>query len=88
MSWIKGELLWVRPGREASGAVFVVRKLIGKAVVRNRLKRRLRHLYRECGPVPGSLVVLAQKPAAASPYRVLRQELTDLLSRLPAPPAP
>ena len=82
MPWIKGQLLWVRPGREPEGAVFVVRKALGTAVVRNRLKRRLRHLYREQAARPGSLVVLAQGPAARSTYASLRQELCSLLARL------
>lgn len=72
----------MRPGREAEGAVYVVRKALGPAVVRNKVKRRLRHLYRECGPVAGSVVVLVRPPAVRSSYAGLRQELSALLARL------
>lgn len=82
VDWIKGELLWVRPGREAHGVVCVVRKALGKAVVRNRIKRRLRHLYRDSAPGPGSLVILARHGAAAASYRALRDELHQLLELL------
>lgn len=46
---------------------FVVSKAVGNAVVRNRVKRQLRHLARErVGLLPaGSLVVLRANPAAA-----------------------
>jgi len=84
MDWIRGELLWVRPGREAEGAVFVVRKALGKAVDRNRMKRRLRHLYRACEPVAGSVVVLVRPPAMTCAYATLGQDLQRLLSRMSA----
>jgi ribonuclease P protein component len=84
VDWIRGELLWVRPGREAQGAVCVVRKALGKAVVRNKMKRRLRHLCREFGPVAGSVVILVRAPAVRSTYAALGRELSVLLGRLVA----
>ena len=47
---------------------FVVSRAVGQAVVRNRVKRRLRHLARErVATLPaGSLVVVRANPAAAT----------------------
>ncbi len=83
MSWTKGQLLWVRAGREPGGVIFVLRKRLGKAVRRNRLKRRLRHVCRELKlPVQESLIVLAQPSATTSSFRRLRDELTGLVACL------
>lgn len=87
MDWIRGELLWVRAGREPQGAVYVVRKALGKAVVRNKMKRRLRQLYRECRPVAGSVVILVRPAAVQSSYADLGSELSDLLERLKIAPS-
>jgi len=47
---------------------FVVAKSVGPAVIRNRVKRRLRHLMRErVSSLPsGSLLVIRALPAAAA----------------------
>ncbi len=47
---------------------FVVSRAVGNAVVRNRVKRRLRHLAREhVSSLPGSCVLVVRAlPAAAS----------------------
>lgn len=82
MGWIKGRDLWVRNGRESSGVVFVTRRALGTAVVRNRLKRRLRSICRELQPLRGSVVILPQPGAVEIPFGVLREELTDLVSKL------
>jgi len=61
---------------------FVVSKRLGKAVARNRLKRRLREGVRLCTVRPGwDVVLLARPPAAAATYQQLREALVDLLSR-------
>lgn len=84
MPWSKGSLLWIRRGQTPSlGAVFVLRKSLGTAVLRNKLRRRLRHI---CRHLPTSaargLVVLAQPPATQSSFTALRTELTRLLLSL------
>ncbi len=69
---------------------FVVSKAVGNAVVRNRVKRRLRHLTREHLPalaaLPGSavLVVRALPPAAGSSYAQLGADLQRCLGKVSA----
>jgi ribonuclease P protein component len=76
-SLISGHLL-VRPGDEPARVGFIVSRSVGAAVVRNRVRRRLRHLARgHLGSLPGgSLLVLRANPRAAT----ARQE--DLAAEL------
>jgi ribonuclease P protein component len=70
------------PGARAG---FVVSKAVGNAVVRNRVRRRLRHLCatRLGGLPPGSiLVVRALPPAADADSALLGRELDAALERL------
>lgn len=63
----------------------VVSKAVGNAVVRNRVKRRLRHLAREhLAVLPGSavLVVRALPAAATSSYDELRVDLAHCVGRV------
>ena len=64
---------------------FVVSKAVGTAVVRNRVKRRLRHLARErLRMLPGSavLVVRALPAAAGASYQELGADLDRCLARV------
>lgn len=63
---------------------FVVSKAVGNAVVRNRVKRRLRHASAErLGLLPDGalLVVRAQPPAASASYSELAGDLDRCLDR-------
>ena len=74
------------PESEASPRVgLVVGKAVGNAVVRNRVKRQLRHLVRPflTALPPGSeLVVRALPPAATLPGPELGAELARCLQRV------
>lgn len=73
------------PGRVG----FTVGKIVGGAVVRNRVRRRLRHLVRvRIHRLPqGSLLVVRANPKAASArYDELATDLDAALDRLTASP--
>ena len=81
--WLKGQYLWVRIGRDGDqGVIFVIRRGLGKAVKRNRLKRRLRVVCREINTSVAPLVVLALPPAIDLSFQALQNELKDLFPRL------
>lgn len=64
---------------------FVVSKAVGTAVVRNRVKRRLRHAMRDRTttlPDGGVLVVRALAPAAEASYEELSGDLDRCLDRV------
>ncbi|MFJ4920496.1 ribonuclease P protein component [Streptomyces sp. NPDC088725] len=66
-------------------AGFVVSKAVGAAVVRTRVKRKLRHLIRERLSVlpPGSLVVVRALPGSGdAEYAHLARDLDAALQRL------
>ena len=65
----------------------VVSKAVGNAVIRNQVKRRLRHLAREhVSSLPGSavLVVRALPPAAGASSAELANDLERCLQRVGA----
>jgi ribonuclease P protein component len=66
-------------------AGFVVSKAVGPAVVRNRVKRRLRHLVRDRLALlpPGSLIVVRALPGAGTAeHAELARDLDAALQRL------
>ena len=75
------------PGENTSPtcAGFVVSKAVGGAVVRNKVKRRLRHLMRDrlSELPPGSLVVVRALPGAGdAEHAQLARDLDAALQRL------
>jgi ribonuclease P protein component len=69
-------------------AGFVVSKTVGNAVVRNQVRRRLRHLVRPLLdelPAGAVLVVRALPPAAAATYQQLGADLTAALAAARSP---
>lgn len=82
---LSGHLV-IRDGQPGPARVgFVVSRAVGNAVVRNRVRRRLRHLMRErIGSLPeGSLLVIRANPAAADArQRDLAAELDLVLGKL------
>ena len=77
--------LLLREGDGPPVVGFVVSRAVGNAVVRNRVKRRLRHLAREhVSSLPGScvLVVRALPAAGSAPHHLLAEDLAHCLDRL------
>jgi ribonuclease P protein component len=73
------------PGGEPAKVGFIVSRAVGTAVVRNRVKRRLRVLVRGyLGVLPAGslLVVRANPPAAAARQADLAADLDLVLTRL------
>jgi ribonuclease P protein component len=61
---------------------FAVSKTVGKAVVRNQVRRRLREGIRTLLVQPGwDIVVIARPKAAAADFHTLRRVTAALLSR-------
>jgi ribonuclease P protein component len=82
---LTGHLLVREACDEPARIGFVVSRAVGGAVVRNRVRRRLRHLargYLDCLPGGSLLVVRANPPAAAARQADLAAELDLVLGTL------
>ena len=83
-SWSNSALVLVAlpNGLGVSRFGFTVGKKVGNAVVRNRIKRRLREVARHCEVARGwDLVVVARGEAASASFQGLGLALTSLLRR-------
>ncbi len=80
-------VLHLAPGTGQTRAGLIVSRSVGRAVVRNRVKRRLRHAVRDrLGTLPeGSLLVVRAQPSAAgASYDDLVEDLDRCLTRVSA----
>lgn len=77
-------VLKARPNQlEFSRYGISVSKRIGNAVIRNRVKRRLREILRLPSLNPGwDIILIARGPAADSDYHQLNKSVINLLSRM------
>ena len=67
---------------DSSRCGFVVSKRVGKAVVRNKVKRRLREIARLTPARPGwDLVFIARRQASNASYQELEAAVRGLLGR-------
>jgi ribonuclease P protein component len=86
-----GEEVTMVSGSVEVRAGFIVSKAVGNAVIRNTVKRRLRHLVAaHLTELPaGSTVVVRALPAAAgSAYRTMEQDLVTALESARRPRKP
>ena len=76
----------MKRARETARIGYTVSKRVGKAVARNRAKRRLRAAAADVMPAtaqPGTDYVLIGRQATLErPYRALKQDLESALKRL------
>ena len=74
-----------RDGDEAKRVGFTGSKKVGKAVVRNRMKRRFRALAREVLPANGHVgsdhVMIGRSSGIERDFDLLRQDLSKALDR-------
>jgi len=69
-------------GLDISRYGFTVSRRIGKAVIRNRVKRTLREIMRQTRLQSGwDIVIIARTPAARTDYDALAKAIKRLLSR-------
>ena len=81
-SWADKEIVLraLQNALEVSRFGFVVSRRLGKAVVRNRVKRRLREIARQTTVRAGwDIVFIARVPAAAANYKELEKSARKLL---------
>jgi ribonuclease P protein component len=83
--WIGGGLLGIKSrqtGLPLARCGFVVSKRVGGAVIRNRIKRRLREIVRVLPLKPGADIVISARPrAAAAEFGELKTTVSNLLAQ-------
>ena len=81
-SWVGKEVV-IRAlpnGLTSSRCGFVVSRRVGKAVVRNRVKRLLREILRQTPLQPGwDIIFIARTPAAMTGYAKLGESVRNIL---------
>lgn len=69
-------------GLDRSRFCFVTSKRVGKAVIRNRIKRRLREVVRNAGPAPGwDAILIARRGAGEADFSRLEKSVHNLMRR-------
>ena len=81
--WVGGRTVGVKScpnGLARARCGIIVSKRVGKAVVRNRVKRRLREIVRELDMVPGIDVIFSARPqAAVAGFDTLKRDVENSL---------
>jgi len=84
VAWVRGSLLWAKRSASDPGVTAVVRRRLGNAVARNRIKRRLRRIAATSPLESVGIVLLPQKAAMSAVYSDLMAEYERLLTQLAA----
>ena len=76
------------PAISTTSVAFALPRALGSAVVRNRLRRRMRSILRELEPLlPGGMLLIGAQPSSTElTFAALRTELTLLLQAAVSPP--